>query len=126
MKIVSKTYSVLFNKCPKCHKGDVFKFKNPYNLKNMFNMHEHCSSCNLKYERETGFFYGAMYASYGLTSGWFLLWFILYLTVLEWDTFNFALFITITIILLSPLAIRLSRLIWLNLFFSYEPDKNKK
>lgn len=124
MKIASKTYSVLFNKCPQCHKGDVFKFKNPYSLKNMFNMHEHCPNCNLKYERETGFFYGAMYASYALTSGWFLLWFILYLTVLDWDTFYFALFIAITILLLSPLAIRLSRLIWLNLFFSYEEKKN--
>jgi hypothetical protein len=87
-------------------------------------MHEHCTNCNLKYERETGFFYGAMYASYALTSGWFLLWFILYLTVLDWDTFYFALFIAITILLLSPLAIRLSRLIWLNLFFSYEDEKN--
>ena len=124
MKIASKTYSVIFNKCPKCHKGDVFKFKNPYSLKNMFKMHEHCTNCNLKYERETGFFYGAMYVSYALTSGWFLLWFILYLTVLDWETFYFALFIAITILLLSPLAIRLSRLIWLNLFFSYEEEKN--
>jgi hypothetical protein len=126
MKFIEKSYSVLFNKCPKCHKGDVFKVKNPYSLKNMFNMFDHCEHCQLKYERETGFFYGAMYVSYALTSGWFLLWFLLYLTVLDWDTFYFALFVTVTIILLSPLVLRLSRLIWLNLFFSYNPEGKEK
>jgi hypothetical protein len=32
-------------------------------------MHEHCPSCNLRYEVEPGFFYGAMYISYAFTVG---------------------------------------------------------
>lgn len=31
-------------------------------------MHETCSGCNLKYEREPGFFLGTIYFNYGLTS----------------------------------------------------------
>ena len=31
-------------------------------------MHEGCTSCDLKYEREPGFFLGAIYFNYGLTS----------------------------------------------------------
>ena len=31
-------------------------------------MHSGCDQCNLKYEREPGFFLGAIYFNYGLTS----------------------------------------------------------
>ena len=31
-------------------------------------MHESCASCQLKYEREPGFFLGTIYFNYGLTS----------------------------------------------------------
>jgi len=29
-------------------------------------MHEHCPQCGVSFEREPGFFYGAMYFSYGI------------------------------------------------------------
>ena len=66
MKIVNISYSTLANKCPRCHQGEVFKEKNPYKLNKMFSLHETCSHCQLKYEREPSFFYGAMYVSYAL------------------------------------------------------------
>lgn len=31
-------------------------------------MHERCSHCHLKYERDHGYFLGAIYINYGLTS----------------------------------------------------------
>ncbi len=75
--------STLFNKCPKCHSGRVFKKNNPYLMKSMFEMHQNCDNCGLKYEREPGYFTGAMYVAYALTSGWFIMWFLLYLTVID-------------------------------------------
>lgn len=122
MRIIDTFYTMLFNKCPQCHQGQVFKSKNPYSLGRIFEMNEKCEHCELKFEKETGFFYGALYVSYALTSGWFLTWFILYLTVLNWDTFYFALFIAGTLIVLSPLAIRWSRLIWMNFFYKYKKE----
>lgn len=31
-------------------------------------MHDHCSECGLKYEREGGYFLGSIYINYGLTA----------------------------------------------------------
>lgn len=125
MKIGETIYSTIMNRCPKCHQGVVFKSHNPYNLKRMFEMEESCDCCGLKYAKEPSFFYGAMYVSYALTSGWFIVWFALQNYVLNWDTLAFALFILGTIILLSPLTLRWSRLIWLNFFFKYDKSYNK-
>jgi uncharacterized protein (DUF983 family) len=123
MRILDTLYSTFFNKCPRCHKGDVFTEKNPYALTKLFSMHEHCSHCDLKYEKEPSFFYGAMYVSYALTSGWFIVWYILFLTVLsDLNTLTFALSMTGTIILMSPLTVRFSRLIWLNFFFKFDKE----
>ena len=114
------------NKCARCHQGDVFKSKNPYDLTSMFEMHETCSHCGLKYQKEPSFFYGAMYVSYALTSGWFIVWFTLQNYVLNWDLLNFAIFMVATIIVLSPLSLRWSRLIWLNFFYKYDKKYSKK
>lgn len=121
MRIVNTIYSMLFNRCPRCHQGPVFKSANPYALGQMFELHETCSCCQLKYQKEPSFFYGAMYVSYALTSGWFIVWYVLYLTVLQnLDTMTFALMMAGSVILLSPLTLRWSRLIWLNFFFKYQ------
>jgi uncharacterized protein (DUF983 family) len=46
-------------KCPQCSKGALFQ--------TYFKMFIHCSQCNLKFERESGYFIGAMYLNYGAT-----------------------------------------------------------
>jgi len=125
MIIVNILYSMLMNKCSRCHKGDVFVSKNPYNFKNMFNVHKACSHCNLTYEREPSFFYGAMYVSYAISSGWFIIWYALENFVLNWETIHFALFVTGFVIVVSPLTLRWSRLIWLNFFFKYKKEFNQ-
>lgn len=56
MRILDMFYSTFLNKCPRCHTGDVFTEKNPYALTKIFSMHERCSHCELKYEREPSFF----------------------------------------------------------------------
>jgi len=126
MKLLNIFYSMLFNKCPRCHKGEVFTANNPYSLAKIFSMHDKCSHCELKYEREPSFFYGAMYVSYALTSGWFIIWYVLFVTVLkELDALTFALLMTGSIIALSPLTIRWSRMLWLNFFFSFSKELNQ-
>ena len=63
----TKLYSILHAKCPKCHQGDFFETSNPYNLKKFDKMYNRCAVCAEDFERETGFYYGAMYVSYALT-----------------------------------------------------------
>ena len=117
-------YSMAANKCPRCHQGKVFTHNNPYRLQGgMLKMEKTCSHCGEIYEKEPGYFFGAMYVSYALTSGWFISWFIMYGLFLDWYTAFFIGFQAVTILMLSPLTFRWSRIIWLNFFVRYDKKK---
>mgnify|MGYP001269889482 FL=1 len=114
-----KLYSIFFNKCPRCNKGKFWKSNNPYY--NLFlnggENHSHCLNCDLKFEIEPGFFYGAMYISYGLGIGIGSLILIISLAVFQMkNIFLLSLIIGISILILAPVNYFLSRLIWLNTF----------
>lgn len=119
----TKLYSILNNKCPKCHKGDFFINKNPYS-KNFIKMHDKCANCNENFTKEVGFYYGAMYVSYGvniiLGIGLFLLMVLVFKTGLLMYLFTFF----GIVLVLFPVIMRISRLIYINIFVSYDPSKN--
>ncbi|WP_333908112.1 DUF983 domain-containing protein [Tenacibaculum soleae] len=121
----TKLYSVLKGKCPRCHEGEFFKHGATINPKKITQLHDNCPNCNLKYMMEPSFFFGAMYVNYGLAVAIFVAIFIISkmffgLTILQS-------FITIVIVslLLTPFTLRLSRIIWINIFVSYD-KRNKK
>lgn len=116
-------YSVLWNKCPKCHKSDVFIANNPYNLKRFDKMHETCSCCGERYDREPGYFYGAMYVSYGLMVGWFVITWAANTFIVEASTEAYLIFLSVTVVLFTPLTFRMSRLLWMNMFTKYDKTK---
>lgn len=118
----TKLYSILRNKCPKCQEGDFMKEKNIFKLHKAFQMHDKCSACGLKYMMEPSFFYGAMYVNYGLTVGLAIITFAI--SVLFFDLTLLESFIPIVIVLVvtTPITIRLSRIIWINIFVHF--DKN--
>ena len=117
----SKLYSILNNKCPRCQEGDFFVTKNPFTLKKNLAIHENCSACGLKYMIEPSFFYGAMYVSYGITVALSILTFmILYLFGLE--LLPIFMGIIVTLIVFTPLTLKLSRLIYINIFVHYKKD----
>jgi len=60
--IPSKWKSAVEGKCPRCRKGDMFKA--PLLSFRSRKMVEHCPHCGLKFEKEPGYFYVAMYVSY--------------------------------------------------------------
>lgn len=55
-------------KCPRCRVGSIFRH-GPYALKAGKGLHDKCSHCNFIYEKEPGYFYGAMYVSFALAVG---------------------------------------------------------
>jgi hypothetical protein len=119
----TKLYGIIFDKCPRCLSSNLFIDSNPYHLNNLTKMHQQCNKCGCNFEKETWFFYGAMYASYGLNVVWGMLLFALYyLFFWELSLHYFILFLSLSIILLVPLILRKSRVLWLNLFEKY--DKN--
>jgi len=65
-KSPSSVSAILDNKCPRCRQGDMFVHK-ATDLNGFAKMHEKCPVCNLRFEVEPGFFYGAMYVSYAFS-----------------------------------------------------------
>lgn len=51
--------------CPRCRTGSVFTGK-VYGLK-IQKMNDHCPHCNLRFEREPGYFYVSMFVSYAMS-----------------------------------------------------------
>lgn len=121
----TKLYSILFNKCPKCHEGDFMQEKNFLKLHKAFHMNKNCSKCHFKYMMEPSFFFGAMYVNYALTVGISILTFVIATLFFNLRLLESFIPIVIVLILTAPITIRLSRIIWINLFVSYDPDSIK-
>lgn len=117
----TKAYSIFKNKCPKCHEGHFFEDDNPLHLKKVLKMHERCPNCNFKYQIEPSFFYGAMYVSYGLSVAMSVATFVI-LYMLKLNFVQIFIGIIVSLILFTPFALRLARLIYINLFVGYDPD----
>lgn len=123
----SKLYSIFKMKCPRCQEGEFF-VSHSYDIKNAGNTHEHCSHCGLKYEKEPGFFQGAMYVSYALGVALFVtLWVSFNLWFPSMSTGTQVTIVAISSFLLTPYMYALSKIIWINLFTSYrEPEDRTK
>ncbi|SDD86526.1 Protein of unknown function [Pricia antarctica] len=93
---------------------------NPYRLGYLFKMHERCSHCGLKYKMEPSFFYGAMYVSYGLGVALAIAAFVIAFLFAGTELINSFIAIIVTLVVLMPVIIRLSRNIWINFFVKYD------
>jgi len=118
----SKLYSILFNKCPKCHIGRFWATNNPF--RNMLfstkNTCQTCENCSLSYELEPGFWYGSMYVSYAISVAVMVIfWTLTNLFYPLINVFNEILIVVLAITLISPINYHISRLIWINFFIKY-------
>ncbi len=117
-----KLISIFKNKCPKCNQGSFFISNNAFNLKIFDQMHPQCSYCKETFEKEPGFYYGAMYISYALNIIYFVALFIAMVLVFNFNTIQFLCSYLTMVILLLPITIRLSRLIYINFFVHYKKN----
>lgn len=105
------------NKCPQCGKGNIFINGNLFSFFHLTKMNSKCPNCNYNFFPENGFYWGAMFVSYGLASIEGLI--VIFACSLYgnelFDYVNLLIIISIMIILF-PLNFRLSRIIWLYIF----------
>lgn len=69
---------------------------------------------------EPSFFYGAMYVNYGITVGFSILVFLISKLIFDGSLLQSFITIIVSLILLTPVNLRLSRIIWIHLFVAYE------
>jgi uncharacterized protein (DUF983 family) len=121
----TKLHSISSFKCPKCHEGDLFETK-IMDFKEPFKMKDGCEHCQQRYMIEPGFYWGAMYVAYGLSSGLMLTGSAIGLILLDWSVNQtFAVLIALLIVL-YVLIFRLARSIWINIYVHYDKNRAKK
>jgi uncharacterized protein (DUF983 family) len=111
----SRLKAILLLRCPNCLRGRVFA--------GPVQMHETCPACGVRFNREPGYFFGAMYVSYplavvvlgllalavqGLRPGW------------PWLACLGVAFVPF--LLLVPLVFRYSRVIWMHFDHWADPE----
>lgn len=116
---------IITGTCPNCAKEKLFHDKgNPFTFR-MPKMDKECPNCGYHFHRETGFYFGAMYVSYGLTVAEMVAVMVIRLIINELFNTHITVsqgFIAIVVILfvLWTFNYRISRTIWLNLFYKKE------
>ncbi|WP_320815285.1 DUF983 domain-containing protein [Flavobacterium sp.] len=126
LKKGSKLYSILTGSCPKCHEESMYLNKNPYNLMEIYKMHEKCSNCNTRYKIEPSFFYGAMYVSYAVGIAFAVAAFIISYLIFNSSLKTAFIAIVLVQIALMPFTMRVSRNIWANMFIHFDKIRKKK
>ena len=106
--------------CPRCRRGKIFRSSI---YREFPKMHEHCPTCGLKFQREAGYFLGAMYISYGLALAAILLISLILWRVTDWRIDKIVIW---AIIFFLPLVLPItlfSRVLWIYLDQSIDPEK---
>jgi len=116
----TKLYSVINNKCPRCHEGNMFKYGA---LSTKFSiMNRTCAVCGLDFNPEPAYYFGAMYFSYAVQVGIFVAVFLVLKFTISPGLWTYVGWTLIVSLLFLPLNFRWSRLAWINLFFNYRPS----
>jgi len=112
------------NKCPRCRQGNIFK--EPLDFGKPLEMETTCNYCGQKTEPEPGFYYGAMFLSFGIECLVFLPGVLIAVLVYGWSIFG-AMSIMLFLFAVSFLKIlRGSRSLWLHMIVKHRPDIESK
>lgn len=127
LKKGTKLYSIVNRKCPRCHEGEFLISRNPYNFSVLGKNHERCSVCNHKFEKEVGFFYGAMYASYALQIAFAVAIGVATFVIYPGSPYYIYLITILSgLVILFPVTYVFSRMIWMNLFTRYQSPEQRQ
>lgn len=120
-------WSILTFKCPRCRTGQMFSIPNAWNLKQTLKMPEKCPECGQPFELEVGFWYGTGYVSYAITIAMTVASLVAWWLIIGFSTTDNRFFWwlginSVLLVLLQPWIMRLSRVVYLYFFVSYQPN----
>ncbi len=103
---MQKTSALLLQRCPRCGRGRIYA--------RGMQMNPRCPACDLLFEREPGYFMGALYISYTLAMAVMLVFLgIGHLLLPSWDLGTMVLLVAVAFLPLVPLVTRYSRVLWI-------------
>ena len=106
--------------CPRCRMGNIFRYSI---FRGFPKMNDRCLICDLKFDREPGYFLGAMYVSYGLgivivASIAALLWW-----VTGWWITKDTIWAVVIFLPLAPTITLFARVLWIYLDQTIDPER---
>ena len=112
--------SILQQRCPRCRMGGIFRCSI---FRGFPNMCERCPVCDLKFEREPGYFLGAMYFSFALgvlvmAPIAMLLWFLT-----GWWITKVMIWAVLLFLPFAPTITLFARVLWIYLDQSVDPER---
>ena len=105
-RLPSRFQAIVRLRCPRCLDGAVFA--------SILKLHADCPSCGLKYEREPGYFLGAMYFSYAMALVMAVPLAVVLIVLWGFSPHQCMLAVAVVGSLMAPLLIRYSRVIWMH------------
>jgi uncharacterized protein (DUF983 family) len=126
MKNRSLLNAIVEGRCPQCRETKMFK--NNMLSFSFHQMHKECSSCGLFFEVEPGFFFGAMYVSYAMVVGLFIVIGLLLNYVFgDPNLIIYMVSLPVATILMLPFIFRYSRILFLYMFggVSYKKEAGR-
>ena len=118
----SSGLALLALRCPHCHTGKLFS-RSALSLRHFDEMPEACPVCQQHYEPEPGFYWGAMYISFGFSTGIMLaVGVLIYYLLHNPDTWVYVGAVTAVTLLLAPLSFRYARAVMLYAFGGIDFD----
>ncbi|NRB49682.1 MAG: DUF983 domain-containing protein [Saprospiraceae bacterium] len=110
--------SIVQYRCPRCRTGKLFN--EPFDFYNPLDMPERCPTCNQHFEPEPGFYFGAMFVSYGLSAILLLVPALILVLGYDWSATR-AMIVILAIGAISFFRIlRLSRSVWIHINVKYQ------
>jgi len=111
-------------KCPKCRQGSIFT--EPLNIMAPLSMPARCEYCGQKTEPETGFYFGAMMVSYGISTLLFLSIAFILVFYFKWPVEKTMFLIVFLALVLWLWLMRYSRSLWLHFNVRHNPKEQEK
>jgi uncharacterized protein (DUF983 family) len=117
--------ALLSGKCPACHEGNVFKYP-VSRISHFAEMNHECPVCHSSFEREPGFYYGAMFITYAFNAAIVIAVGLVMFYFLTLSELTSLIVIALLSVLMTPFSFRFSRIIWLYWFGGLHYDPARK
>jgi uncharacterized protein (DUF983 family) len=111
---------ILRQRCPRCRLGSIFHYSI---FRGFPKMCERCPVCRLKFQREAGYFLGAMYISFGLALVTIALVAVLLWAITGWWITRAMIWAVVIFLPLAPAISLFARVLWIYMDQSIDPEK---
>ncbi|MGA7379629.1 MAG: DUF983 domain-containing protein [Terriglobales bacterium] len=115
----STASAMLHQMCPRCRSAKMFRGSI---FRGFPKMQERCPACGLKFEREQGYFLGAMYISYALALVTILGLALILWAATPWSLQKITVLAILIFLPLAPTLTLLSRVLWIYLDWAIDPE----